>query len=169
MSALLRSNNTGIFLLSLVGQIRHNFTVDYAFYSSYTELFRPASGFVTDLPSWVPDFSASTRPNPLRDLSTLTFAAATSLEPSFAITGPKNGVLRINAVIIDFITATGDCRSARLFQPVWRLLRVLFKLPGSPVSISYAPTGEPIVSAFWRTLAAGATHAEDGQKTSAGR
>lgn len=163
-AALLRSPNTGIFLLSLVGQIRHGCTVDYAFNSNYIKLFKPEHGFVTGLPSWVPDLSAPARPNPLRDLTTLTFAAASSLEPKVAITGAKNGVLQINAAIVDTITATGDCRSTRLFQPVWRLLRVLFKLPGSPVATTYGPTGEAIVSAFWRTLVAGATHTENEQQ-----
>lgn len=165
-AALLQSKNTGIFLLSLVGQIRHGCAVDYAFNSSYIKLFKPENGFVTNLPSWVPDLSAPTRPNPLRDLSTLNFAAASSLEPKFAIPGPKNGILQIDAAIVDVITATGDCRSARLCQPVWRLLRIPLKLSGSPAAAAatYSPTGEPVVSAFWRTLAAGATHADEEQE-----
>lgn len=158
-AALLQSKNTGIFLLSLVGQIRHGCAVDYAFNSNYIKLFKPEKGFVTNLPSWVPDLSAPARPRPLRDLTKLKFAAASFLEPAFATAGPKIGTLQINAAIIDVITATGDCRSTRFVQPVWRLLRILFKLPGSPAAGTYAPTGEPVVSAFWRTLAAGATHA----------
>ncbi|GME26941.1 heterokaryon incompatibility protein-domain-containing protein [Neofusicoccum parvum] len=157
-AALLRNASTGISLLSMVGQIRHGCDVEYAFPSSYIKLFRPEGGFVTGLPSWVPDLSAPARPLPLRDLSTLDFAAATSLEPSFSIAGAGRGVLRLKAAVLDTVTATGDCRSTRLIQPIWRLLRVLFKLPDAPQA-TYAPTGEPVVSAFWRTLAAGATHA----------
>lgn len=160
--ALLRSQKTGIFLLSLVGQIRHGCVIDYAFSSNYIKLFRPDDGFVTDLPSWVPDLSAPARPHPLRGLSTLDFSAALSLEPKFTIAGYNGRVLQIKAAVVDILTATGDCRSARLVQPIWRFLRILFKLPGSP-TVTYAPTGEPVVSAFWRTLAAGTTHADDDQ------
>ncbi|KAJ4393436.1 hypothetical protein N0V93_002646 [Gnomoniopsis smithogilvyi] len=162
-TALLRSKHTGVFLLSLVGQIRHGCTVDYAFTSKYIKLFKPDNGFVTELPSWVPDLSAPARPQPLRDISTLNFSAALSLEPNFSVFGHKGRILQIRAAVVDVITTTGDCRSTRFVQPIWRLLRVLFRLPGSPVA-EYVPTGEPIVSAFWRTLAAGATHADNEQE-----
>lgn len=159
-AALLRSKNTGLSLLSLVGQIRHGCDLVYAFHSKYIEQFRPEEGFVTDLPSWVPDLSAPARPVPLRKLSAVEFSAAGSVEPRFSITGNKGRILELKAAVLDTISATGDCRSARLFRPIWRFLRLLLNLPRHTEGI-YLPTGEPIVSALWRTLAAGATHAVD--------
>lgn len=163
-AALLRSKNTGIFLLSLVGQIRYGCEVDYAFHSRYIKLFKPEDGFVAGIPSWVPDLSAPARPSPLRDLSKLDFSAALSVEPSFSITGDKGTVLQLKAAALDVITSTGDCHSRRLVQPIWRLLRIPSELAGSPKD-TYLPTGEPVVSAFWRTLVAGAKHADDDEET----
>lgn len=159
-AALLRSKNTGISLLSLVGQVRHGCDLSYAFSANYIGHFKPETGFVTDLPSWVPDLSAPARPVPLLKWSTLDFSAAGSIEPDFSITGSKGRVLEVKAAILDTISATGDCRSARLVKPIWRFLRLLSKLPRHSEGI-YLPTGEPIVSALWRTLAAGTTHAKD--------
>lgn len=159
-AALLRSRNTGLALLSLVGQIRHGCDLAYAFHSKYIDQFRPEKGFVTDLPSWVPDLSAPARPVPLRKLSAVEFSAAGSVEPSFSITGNRGRVLELKAAVLDTISATGDCRSARLFRSIWRFLRLLLKLPRHSEGI-YLPTGEPIVSALWRTLTAGTTHAMD--------
>ncbi|KAK7698611.1 hypothetical protein SLS64_012350 [Diaporthe eres] len=159
-AALLRSKNTGLSLLSLVGQIRHGCDLAYAFNSKYIDQFRPEKGFVTDLPSWVPDLSAPARPVPLRKLSAVEFAAAGSVEPSFSITGNSGRVLELKAAVLDTISATGDCRSARLFRSIWRFLRLLLKLPRHSEGV-YLPTGEPIVSALWKTLAAGATHTTD--------
>ncbi|KAG6358202.1 hypothetical protein INS49_014086 [Diaporthe citri] len=159
-AALLRSKNTGLTLLSMVGQIRHGYDLAYAFHSKYIDQFRPEKGFVTDLPSWVPDLSAPARPVPLRNLSAIEFSAAGSVEPKFSITGSKGRVLELKITVLDTISATGDCRSARLVRPIWRFLRLLRNLPRHSEGI-YLPTGEPIVSALWRTLAAGATHAMD--------
>lgn len=159
-AALLQSKNTGLSLLSLVGQIRHGCDLAYAFHTSYINLFKPEAGFITDLPSWVPDLSAPMRPVPLRDLSALEFSASVSVEPSFTVTGINGRVLELKAAVLDTISATGDCLPARLIRPVWRFLRLLLRLPRHSEGI-YLPTGEPIVSALWRTLAAGATHATD--------
>lgn len=159
-AALLRSKNTGLALLSLVGQIRRGCDLAYAFHSKYIDQFRPEKGFVTDLPSWVPDLSAPARPVPLRKLSAVEFSAAGPVEPSFSITGNRGRVLELKAAVLDTISATGDCRSARLFRSIWRFLRLLLKLPRHSEGI-YLPTGEPIVSALWRTLTAGTTHAMD--------
>lgn len=162
--ALLRSKNTGLSLLSLVGQIRHGCDFSYVFHTKYINQFKPETGFVTDLPSWVPDLSAPVRPVPLRDLSALEFSAAGSVEPSFCVTGNKGRVLELKTAVLDTISATGDCRGARLIKPVWRFLRLLLKLPSQSEGI-YLPTGEPIVSALWRTLAAGTTHTTDDPDT----
>lgn len=159
-AALLRSRNTGLSMLSMVGQIRHGCDLSYAFRTAYIDMFKPEEGFVTDLPSWVPDLSAPARPEPLRNWSTAEFSAAKSVEPSFSITGDKGRVLEVKAAVLDTITATGDCRSARIFRPIWRFLRLLLNLPRHSEGI-YLPTGEPIVSALWKTLAAGATHIID--------
>lgn len=160
-AALLRSKNTGISWLPLLGQIRYGCEVEYAFHLSYIKLFKPEKGFVADIPSWVPDLSAPARPFPLRNLSTIEVSAARSLEPSFSITGDKGRVLKLKAAVLDVITVTGDCRSTRFIQPIWRLLRILFKLPGWPEIDTYLPADEPIVAAFWWTLVAGATHGGD--------
>jgi hypothetical protein len=157
-AALLRSKNTGISLLSLVGQIRHGCELSYAFSSTYIDQFRPEAGFIRDLPSWVPDLCAPARPHSLLQTSAQNFSASGSLEPSFSITGANKRVLELKAAVLDTISATGDCRTARLVRPVWRFLRLLFKLPRHTEGI-YLPTGEPLVSALWRTLAAGTTHA----------
>lgn len=157
-AAMLRSEKTGIYLLSLVGQIRHGADVEYAFNSSFIKLFKPENGFVTDLPSWVPDLSAPTRPAPLRDMvPRVEFSAALSLRPSFSISGNTGRCLELKAAVLDTIATTGDCLPSRLITNVWRLLRLPLKLPNFPMDI-YLPTGEPVVSAFWRTLVAGATH-----------
>ncbi|EKG17708.1 Heterokaryon incompatibility [Macrophomina phaseolina MS6] len=156
-AALIQSQNTGMFLLSLVGQIREGCSVDYAFPSSFIKLFRPDKGFVQDLPSWVPDLSAPVRPFPLREITTLQFSAALSVEPEFAI-AEEGGVLEMKAAVLDAVVATGDCRSTRLLQPIWRLWRLLSKLGSKD---TYTPTGEPLVSAFWRTLVAGSTHTDE--------
>lgn len=157
-AALLRSKNTGIFLLSLVGQARHDCMLEYMFPSSFIEFFKPEKGFVTDIPSWVPDLSAPARPIPLRHLSTIEFSAASSLNPSFCITGDDSRGLVVKAAVLDVITATGDSHSVRLYQPIWHLFEVLFKLPDSHRESVYPPTGEPILTAFWRTLVAGETN-----------
>lgn len=157
-AALLQNKNTGLSLLSLVGQIRHGCDLAYAFSSNYIDQFKPEKGFVTELPSWVPDLSAPTRPVSLLKLSALEFSAAGSAEPSFSITGNKGRVLELKTAVLDTISATGDCRTARLVRPCWRFLRLLSRLPRHSEGI-YLPTGEPIVSALWRTLAAGTTHA----------
>lgn len=158
-AALLRSKHTGLSLLSLVGQFRHGCDFAYAFHTGYINLFKPDKGFVTDLPSWVPDLSAPVRPIPLRNLSALKFSASGSVEPSFAITGINERVLQLKAAVLDTISATGDCLPDRLIRPIWRFLRLPFKLPRHSEGI-YLPTGEPIVSALWRTLVAGTTHAQ---------
>lgn len=159
-AALLQSEKTGIYLLSLVGQIRHGGDVEYAFSSSYIKLFKPENGFVTDLPSWVPDLSAPTRPLPLRDIvPRVEFSAALSLRPSFSISGNNGRCLELKAAVLDTIATTGDCLPSRLINTVWRLLRLPLKLPNFPIDM-YLPTGEPVVSAFWRTLVAGATHTD---------
>ncbi len=156
-AALLQSKSTGLFLLSLVGQIRDDTFFDYAFNSSYIKLFKPDEGFVEDLPSWVPDLSAPTRPVPLRDIqATLPYSAASSISPNFSIGGYSGRLLRLKASILDTITMTGDCLPARtqISNPIWRLFRLPLKLPGFPVEV-YAPTNESILRAFWRTLVAG--------------
>lgn len=158
-AALLRSKHTGLSLLSLVGQFRHGCDLAYAFHSGYINLFKPDKGFVTDLPSWVPDLSAPVRPIPLRNLSALKFSASGSVEPSFAITGINERVMELKAAVLDTISATGDCLPDRLVRAIWRFLRLPFKLPRHSEGI-YLPTGEPIVSALWRTLVAGTTHAQ---------
>lgn len=156
-NALLQSENTGIFLLSLVGQIREGCSVEYAFPSSYIKLFKPDDGFVQGLPSWVADLSAPARPFPLREISSLEFSAALDMDPEFEVT-EEGRVLEVKAAVLDRVIATGDCRSARLLQPIWRLWRLLFKIGSKD---TYAPTGEPLVSALWRTLVAGSTHADE--------
>lgn len=159
-AALLRSENTGLSILSLVGQIRHGCDLAYAFTANYIDQFRPETGFVTDLPSWVPDLSAPARPTPLMKLTALAFSAAGSVEPSFSVSGDKGRVLKLKTAVLDTISATGDCRSGRFIRPIWRLLRLLFKLPHQSEGV-YIPTGEPMVTALWRTLVAGATHTTD--------
>lgn len=156
-AALLRSKHTGLSLLSLVGQIRHGCDFAYAFHSGYINLFKPDTGFVTDLPSWVPDLSAPVRPIPLRDLSAPKFSASGSVEPSFAIAGIDGRVMELKAAVLDTISATGDCLADRIINSLWRFLRLPLKLPCHSEGI-YLPTGEPIVSALWRTLVAGTTH-----------
>lgn len=158
-AALLRSKHTGLSLLSLVGQIRHGCDLSYAFHTGYINLFEPDTGFVTDLPSWVPDLSAPVRPIPLRDLSALKFSASGSVEPSFAITGINGKVMELKVAVLDTISATGDCLPDRIATFIWRFLRLPLRLPRHFEGI-YLPTGEPIVSALWRTLVAGATHAQ---------
>lgn len=159
-AALLRSKNTGLSLLSLVGQIRRGCDLAYAFSANFIDQFRPETGFVEGLPSWVPDLSAPARPTPLMKLTALEFSAAGSVEPNFSVAGDKGRVLKLKTAILDTISATGDCRSGRFINPIWRFLRLLFKLPRQSEGI-YTPTGEPIVTALWRTLAAGATHTTD--------
>lgn len=155
--ALLESKNTGIFLLSLVGQFRHGSPVHKVFSSSRIESWMPDAGFTPDLPSWVPDLGSPARPLPLRKISRIQYSAATNLTPCYEVSGGE--VLSIRAAVLGKITAVGDTLSYRLLhRPLWKFLCVPCHLD----TTTYWPTGEPVLSAFWRTLVAGSTHASDG-------
>lgn len=157
--ALLESRKTGLFLLSLVGQMRHGAPVEEVFNSARIEFWVPGKDFTPDLPSWVPDLNAPARPVPLREISTVQYSAALKLKSCFKVSGGTE--LSIRAALLGKITTVGDSLPYRvLHRPLWKFLLVPCHLNAT----TYRPTGEPMVSAFWRTLLAGSTHVGYGGK-----
>ena len=123
---------TGLYTLSLVGEKRDG-----------------------DLPSWVPDLSNNLRPVPMRSLGGDTFAAFTTNDAFLrvSITGSR---LRLSAIEFDEIVTVGESYRGLMVgtgrsndNSSLHVLSIISSLGGI-----YSPTGEPIMTAFWRTLLA---------------
>lgn len=155
---LLRSE-TGLFVLSPVGQVRHERLLQGYFVRKEWEDIVPNAGLVAGLPSWVPDLSARTVPATLRSLIERPFTACLDQDPSFTI-DTSLSVLTLKAAFLRTITNVGESFNfgpfppggIYNFQPIWEYLRLPIKL--GPV---YGPTEESTLSAFWKTLIAGDT------------
>ncbi|KAG5652268.1 hypothetical protein H0H81_005579 [Sphagnurus paluster] len=140
--------------LSLVGQLRWGATEHALFpWNSVGYLVKDIK-FVEGLPSWVPDLSTPVRPVPLHKLTqTVRYGAALSLERSYNIVGENNSYqLQLKAAIVDVIKEVGDTidMGSTLHRP-WYLFEVML----GTTSSTYMPTGEPIITAFRKTLVGG--------------
>ncbi|KAL0568600.1 hypothetical protein V5O48_013388 [Marasmius crinis-equi] len=160
---------TGLFLLSLVGQLRDEASEHIAYPAVSTAYMTQGVTFVPGLPSWVPDLSAPPRPIPFRDLKQTTFfdTPFPSVEVSFSVpdwkeyfaySGESPPSLRLNLKVatIGVIKEKGDWVDTKFNLVPWRFLEV-------PVSLgkTYRPTGEPVIRAFQETLVAGELAAAD--------
>jgi hypothetical protein len=155
-ATLLRSE-TSLYLLSLVGQVRQESRpqCDYEHAAQAWSKRLRGTNPIYNLPSWVPDLSFPTEPTPLRDTVDMAFAAGMSEDAKSAI-DEANWTLQVSARAIGVITGAGntlECAKhgqSSYLQPAWDYLH----LPAGFGPI-YEPTGEPTLTAFWKTLACG--------------
>lgn len=157
---LLRSE-TSLYLLSLVGQIRQESKPPCEHRDEEWSKRLQESKPITSLPSWVPDLSFPTEPTPLRDTVGVTFTAGLDHGLKFAV-DEASWTLQLIARKIGSVTGVGhplECakhgQSTNL-MPAWDYLHLLAGF--GPV---YRPTGEPTLSAFWKTLAMGSESCMD--------
>lgn len=155
-ATLLRSE-TSLYLLSLVGQVRQD-SGPQCEHERATQAWMKRlsnSNLISDLPSWVPELSFPTEPTPLRDTVDVAFTAAMGQDARFAI-DEVDWTLQVSARAIGTITGVGhtlECAKhgqPSYLQPAWDYLH----LPAG-FGPTYEPTGEPTLSAFWKTLACG--------------
>ncbi|KAJ8091193.1 hypothetical protein PM082_004169 [Marasmius tenuissimus] len=154
---------TGLFLLSLVGQLRDGATEHIAYPAVSTAYMTRGVAFVPGLPSWVPDLTAPPRPIPFRDLKQTTFFETPfpSIEGSFSVPNwneyfdykgvetPPSLRLNLKASTIGIVKKKGDWVDTKFGLVPWKFLEI-------PVGLgtTYRPTGEPVIQAFQDTLIA---------------
>jgi hypothetical protein len=167
-AALLRSE-TSLYLLSLVGQVRQDSRPqcdgEHAA-QAWSKRLRGTNP-VYNLPSWVPDLSFPTEPTPLRDTVDVVFAAGMGEDASFAI-DETNWTLQVSARAIGVITGVGHTLECARHDPLYTTLQPGWHYLHLPASFGpiYEPTGEPTLTAFWKTLACGSgSSVAEGQKS----
>jgi hypothetical protein len=142
------TGDTGLHLLSFVGRPLDDIQTPKRVATAWR---------VPNLPSWVPDLTLPIRPLPLWAVTSRDplYATASSLKPHFEF-ADEGRELRLQANKWDTVAAVGE--DSNLFNALARghlrgdILNIV-----SDIGPTYAPTQEPTLTAFWRTLIANAS------------